>query len=89
MFQKKAGRRWTWRSPNGVAKTTTDYLLANRPDIVTDVTVINQVNIGSDHILVMSNSKLHVEVERKTLINLHIRPLSTMWFPPMTKLADF
>ena len=49
MFQKKARRRWTWKSPNGVSKTEIDYLLTNRPDIVTDVTVINQVNIGSDH----------------------------------------
>ena len=45
-----------------------DYFLTNRPDNVTDVTVINQVNIGSDHILVMSNIKLDVEVERKTLM---------------------
>ena len=24
MFQKKAGRRWTWKSPNGVTKTDMD-----------------------------------------------------------------
>ena len=45
-----------------------DYILTNRPDIVTDVTVINQVNIGSDHRMAMSNIKLDVEVERKTII---------------------
>ena len=49
MFQKKAGRRWTWKSPNGVTKTESNYILTNRPDIVTDVTVINEVNIGTDH----------------------------------------
>ena len=59
MFQKKAGRRWKWKSLNGETKIETDYILTNRPDIVTDVTVIDQVNIGSDHI------KLDVEVERK------------------------
>ena len=64
MFQKKAGRK----SPNGVMKAETDYILTNRPDIVTEVTVINQVNIGSDHRLVMSNIKLDVEVERQTLM---------------------
>ena len=64
MFQKKAGRK----SPNGVTKTETDYILTNRPDIVTDVTVIHQVNTGSDHRMVMSNIKLDVEVERQTLM---------------------
>ena len=48
MFQKKAGRRWAWKSTN---------IPTNRPDIVTDVTAINQVNIGSDHRLAMSNIK--------------------------------
>ena len=55
-----------WKSPNGVAKTEIDYILTKRPDIVTEVTVINQVNIGSDHRLVMNNIKLDIEVERKT-----------------------
>ena len=58
MFQKKAGMRWIWNSPNGVTNTEIDYILTNRTDIVTDVTVINQVNTGSDHIVAMSNTKL-------------------------------
>ena len=66
MFQKKAGRRW--KSPNGVTKTEIDNILTNRPDIVTDVTVINQVNIGSDHRLVLSNIKPDADVERKPLL---------------------
>ena len=49
MFHKKSGRRWTCKSPNDVTKTEIDYILTNRPDIVTDVTVLNQVNSGSDH----------------------------------------
>ena len=57
IFQKKAGRRWTWKSQNGVAQTENVYIQKNRPDIVTDVTVINQVNIGSNHRMVMSNIK--------------------------------
>ena len=52
MFRQKTERRWTWKSPNGVTKTEIDYILTNRPDIVTDVTVINQVNIGCDLITV-------------------------------------
>ena len=57
-----------WRSPNGVRKTEIDYILTRRQDIVIDVTVIKQVNIGSDHRLVMSNIKLDVEVDRNEFI---------------------
>ena len=53
---------------NGVTKTELDYILTNRPDIVTDVTVINQVNIGSDDIMVLSNIKLDVEVEKDKMM---------------------
>ncbi len=48
-FQKKAGRRWTWRSPDGNTKNEIDYIMTDKPSMVTDVTVINRVNIGSDH----------------------------------------
>ena len=64
VFQKKAGRRWTWKSPNDATKTEINYTVPNWPDIVTDVTFIIQVN----HRLVMSNNKLDVEVEIKTLM---------------------
>ena len=67
MFHKKAGTRWTYKNPNCVTKTEIDTL-AYRPDIVTDVTVNNQVNIGSDHRMVMRNIKLYVEVERNQLM---------------------
>ena len=52
---------------NGVTKSKIDYILTNRPDISTDITVINQVNIGSDHRLVMSKTRWVVEVESKTV----------------------
>ena len=70
MSQKKAGRRWTWKSPNGVTKADIYYILTNRSGIITDVTVISQVSIGSDHRVVMSNIKLDVEVKRKTLMTI-------------------
>ena len=70
MFQKNAKRRWTWKSPNGATKTDIDYILTNRPDIVTDVTVINKVNSGSDHRLVIRTIKLDVEMERTTLMTM-------------------
>ena len=48
MFQKIARRIWKWKSPKGVTKAEIDYILTNRLDVVTDVTVINKVNIGSN-----------------------------------------
>ena len=58
---------WTWKSPNGVTKNEIiDYIMTNRRYIVTDVTVINQVNLVCDHRMVVSNIKLDVEVEMKT-----------------------
>ena len=49
---------------NGVTKTTIENFLTIRPDVVTIVTVIKQVSIGSDHRMLMSNIKLGVAVER-------------------------
>ena len=53
-FQKKAGRRWTWRSPDGNTKNKIDYIMTDKPSMVIDVTVLNRVNIGSDHMMVMA-----------------------------------
>ena len=39
-FQKKTGRRWTWRSPDGNTKNEIDYIMAVKPSMVTDVTDI-------------------------------------------------
>ena len=41
-FQKKAGRRWTWRSPDGNTKHEVDYIMTDKPSMVTDVTMINR-----------------------------------------------
>jgi len=30
IFQKVAGRRWTWKSTNGVTKTENDYILGSQ-----------------------------------------------------------
>ena len=48
-FQKRAGRKWTWRSPNEETKNEIDFIITDNFNIVKDVTVINKVNIGSDH----------------------------------------
>ena len=65
-FQKKAGRRWTWRSPDGNTKNEIDYIMTDKPSMVTDVTVINRVNIGSDHRMVMGSITLNTRTRVDT-----------------------
>ena len=55
-FQKKAGRRWTRRSPDGHTRNEIDYILTDKPSMVTDVTVINRIDIGSDHRMVIGRA---------------------------------
>ena len=50
-------------SPNGVAMAEIEYILKYRPEIVTYVTIINQVNSRSDPRIIMSNIKVDVEVK--------------------------
>ena len=72
-FQKKAGRIWTWRSPDGNTKKEIDYIMTDKPSTVTDVTVINRVNIGSDHRMVMGSLTLNTRAERRELLNKNTR----------------
>ena len=68
-FQKKAGRIWTWRSPDGNTNNEIDYIMTDKPSMVTDVIVMNSVNIGSDHMVVMGYIKLNTRAERRKLLN--------------------
>ena len=72
-FQKKAGRRWTRRSPDGHTKNEIDYIMTDNPWMVTDVTVINRINIESDHNMVMDSIKLNTRAERRKLLNKNTR----------------
>ena len=72
-FQKKAGRRWIWRSPDGHTRNEIDYIMTDKPSMVTDVTVINRINIGSDHSMVMGSITLNTRAERRKLLNKNTR----------------
>ena len=72
-FQKKAGRRWTRRSPDGQTKNEIDYIMTDKPSMVTDVTVINRINIGTDHRRVMGFITLNTRPERRELLNKNTR----------------
>ena len=43
--------------------------MTEKPSMVTNVTVKNRINIGSDHIMVMGSVTLNTRVERRKLIN--------------------
>uniref|UniRef100_A0A914UST4 Reverse transcriptase domain-containing protein n=1 Tax=Plectus sambesii TaxID=2011161 RepID=A0A914UST4_9BILA len=67
-FQKRAGRRWTWISPNGEMKNEINFILTNRLQIVQDVTVIGKAfSTGSDHRLVRARIILDSKMEKKAL----------------------
>ena len=74
-FQKKAGRRWTWRSPDGHTRNEINYIMTDKPSMVTDVTVINRINIGSDHRMVMGSITLNTRAERRKLLNKNTRTI--------------
>ena len=50
-----------------------DYIMTDKPSMVTDVTVINCVNIGSDLRMVMSSIMLNTRAERRKLLNNNTR----------------
>ena len=72
-FQKKEGKIWTWRSPDGHTKNEIDYIMTDKPSMATDVTVINRANIGSDHRMVMGSTTLNTRAERRKLLNNNTR----------------
>ena len=72
-FQKKSGRRWTWRSPDGNTKNEIDYIMTDKPSMFFEVTVINRVNIGSDHSMVIGSITLNTRAERMKLLNRNTR----------------
>ena len=72
-FQKKAGRRWTWRIPDGNTKNEIDYIMTDKQSMVTDVTVINRVNIGRGHRMVIGSITLNTRAEMRKLLNKNTR----------------
>ncbi|XP_072016969.1 uncharacterized protein [Amphiura filiformis] len=67
-FKKSASRRWTWRSPNGKTKNEIDFILTNKPNIIHDVKVLNKVNTGSDHRMLLCKMKIDTRLERQKLL---------------------
>ena len=47
--------------------------MTDKPTMVTEVTVINRINIGSDHRMVMGSITQHTRAERRKLLNKNTR----------------
>ena len=56
-------------NPYGHTENEIDYIMTDKPSMVTDVTVINRINIGSDHRMVMGSITLNTRAERRKLLN--------------------
>ena len=47
--------------------------MTDTPSMVTNMTVINGINIGSDHMMVMGSITLNTRAERRKLLNKNTR----------------
>ena len=52
VLKKLCNRCWTWISPNVETKNEIDYILTDKHGIFSDLSVLNSINIGSDHRMV-------------------------------------
>ncbi|EYC21713.1 hypothetical protein Y032_0018g3494 [Ancylostoma ceylanicum] len=68
-FQKRPGRRWTWRAPNDRTRNEIDFVLCDKKRIVKDVSVIaeSKVCVHSDHRLIRAKVVVDLREERRRL----------------------
>ena len=71
--QNKAEMRWTWKSPDIHTKSEIVYVVTDKGSMVTDLTVLNRINIGSDHRMVMGSITLNTRAGRRKLLNKNTR----------------
>ena len=57
----------------GNTKNERDYIMTDKLSTVTNVTVINHINIGSDHMMVIGSVTLNTRAERRKLLNKNSR----------------
>ena len=68
MFKKWPNRSWTWISLNGETKNETDYILMDKPGIFSVLSVLNSMNIHSDHRMVLGRAQFNTKLDRAKLI---------------------
>ena len=67
LFKKHCNRCWTWISPNGETKYEIDYILTDKHDIFSDLSVLSSINTGSDHRKVWGRPQINTRLERAKL----------------------
>lgn len=72
-FYKKPNGIWTWASPDGKTKNEIDFIITDKKSIVNNVTVLNQLFIGSGNSLV------------RALININVKKAKTRIIKTKTK----
>ena len=76
-FKRKPTKKWTWKSPNGETFNEIDYILASKTALIKNVSVINRVNIGSDHRLVRCKAVFDLKKERQKLLHKKLPEMDT------------
>ena len=64
-FKKGVSRKWTWRNLDGMTKNEIDFILSAKPNIFLDIKVINKVNIGNDHVMLLGKIKINTQLEQQ------------------------
>lgn len=77
-FKKAEHRKWTWISPNGNTKNEINFIITDRKQIVTDVTVLNRISISSDHRIIRSTISLNLRKEKRKLTTKCIKRLTSI-----------
>lgn len=73
-FSKKPQHKWTWKHPNGRNKNEYDYIITDRKCVISDVSVLNKFDTGSDHRLVRAECYFDVRKDRRNLITKRPTP---------------
>ncbi len=68
-FQKRKGRKWTWKSPDQRTINEIDHLLTNDIKIIKDVDIVVGLDCLSDHRMVRGK----LEIQTWSLIRNHKR----------------
>ena len=68
LFKKQPNRCLMLIASNGEAKNKIDYILTDKPGIFSDLSVLNSVNMGSDHRMVPRRAQISTRLERAKLI---------------------
>jgi endonuclease/exonuclease/phosphatase family metal-dependent hydrolase len=74
-FRKSKRWKWTWISPDGKVKNEIDFIMSTKKDIFKDVSVISDVNVGSDHRMLRGTLNIRIKLERSRLTACTLRPV--------------